>query len=168
MSYEAFQIPVRKASALVAGLKGLIHQKHQFRLMLFGHKAVETGAACLLLMVQGQLPQATLGHLAIASETGILTVFPLLGITLTRHARFFVNRWVSAFFVAACSFFADAIIHRSHYSGAYTEAALTAMGAFVLSVLISYTPLGKQLDRLAEAFVRTTGAESRQGNFATP
>jgi len=134
-------------------LKSLIHKKHQFRLALFGHKAVETGAACLFLMVQGQLGQATLGHFLTASETGVLTVFPLLGITLTRHARHFTNRWLSAAFVAICAFFADALIHRSHYSGEYTEAALTALGAFALSVITSYTPVGKQFDRLAEAFL---------------
>ena len=133
-------------------LNRTIPRKHQFRLMLFGHKAVETGAACLLLMVQGQLAQATLGHFLIASETGILTVFPLLGITWTRHARYFSNRWVSAVFVGLCAFFADAFIHASHYRGEYTEAALTSLGAFALSVVISYTPVGKQIDRLAEAF----------------
>jgi uncharacterized membrane protein len=130
-----------------------IPRKQQFRLMLFGHKAVEAGAACLLLMVQGQLAQATLGHFLIASETGILTVFPLLGITWTRHARHFSNRWASAVFVGVCAFFADAFIHASHYRGEYTEAAFTAFGAFALSVLISYTPVGKQIDRLAEAFL---------------
>src|SRR5438128_7949981 len=134
-------------------LKAAIHKRHQFRLMLCGHKAVETGAACLLLMVQGQLGQATLGHFLIASETGILTVFPLLGLTLTRHARHFANRWTSALFVAVCAFFADAVIHRSHYPGAYTEAALTAIGGFAISVGISYTAIGKQIDRLAEAFL---------------
>jgi len=130
-----------------------INKKHQFRLMLCGHKAVETGAACLLLMVQGQLAQATLGHFLVASETGVLTVFPLLGITLTRYARHFANRWASAAFVGVCAFFADAVIHRSHYPGEYTEALLTALGAFALSVVISYTPAGKQIDRLAEAFL---------------
>ena len=49
--------------------------------------------------------------------------------------------------------FADAVIHASHYPGAYTEAGLTAVGAFALSVVISYTPVGKQIDRLAEAFL---------------
>jgi hypothetical protein len=127
--------------------------KHKFRLMLFGHKAVETGAACLLLMVQGQLAQATLGHFLIASETGVLTVFPLLGITWTRHARHFSNRWLSALLVAVCAFFADAFIHASHYRGEYTEAALTAAGTFALSVVVSYTPVGKHIDRMAEAFL---------------
>ena len=153
MDFEVPHLPARGASALTMNLKRLIHKKHQFRLALCGHKAVETGAACLLLMLQGQLGQATLGHFLIASETGVLTVFPLLGITLTRHARHFANRWVSAIFVGVCAFFADAVIHRSHYPGEFTEAALTAIGAFALSVAISYTPAGKQIDRLAEAFL---------------
>jgi len=120
--------------------------------MLCGHKAVETGAACLILMVQGQLAQATASHFLIASETGLLTVFPLLGITWTRHARHYTNRWLSALFVGACAFLADAIIHRSHYTGEYTEAALTALAAAALSLIVSFTPLGKHIDHLAETF----------------
>ena len=138
----------------------LLHKKHQFRLALCGHKAVETGAACLMFMVQGQLGQATLGHFLIASETGLLTVFPLLGITLTRYARHFANRRVSATFVAVCAFLADALVHGSHYPGAYTEAALTALGAFGLSVAVSYTPVGKHMDRLAESFLHVDNATS--------
>lgn len=139
-------------------LKNLIHRKHQFRLMLCGHKVVETGTACLLLMVQGQIAEATLGHVLVAAKTGILTVFPLLGITLTRYARHFANRWMSALFVAACAFFADAVIHKSHYSGEYSEAAYTAAGTFLLSVAVSYTPIGKQIDRLAEVFLHENPA----------
>ena len=153
MDFEVPHLPIRGASALTMNLERLIHKKHQFRLALCGHKAVETGAACLLLMLQGQLGQATWGHFLIASETGVLTVFPLLGITLTRHARHFANRWVSAMFVGVCAFFADAVIHRSHYAGEFTEAAFTAIGAFTLSVVISYTPVGKQIDHLAEGFL---------------
>jgi hypothetical protein len=134
-------------------LKALRHRRHQFRLALCGHKVVETGAACLLFMVQGQLGEATLGHFLIASKTGVLTVIPLLGITLTRHARHFTNRWTSAMFVAACAFFADAVIHESHYPGAYTEAAFTALATFALSVIVSFTPVGEHVDRLAEAFL---------------
>jgi hypothetical protein len=133
--------------------KQFVHQRHQFRLALCGHKAIETGAACLLVMLQGQLAQATAGHFLVASKTGVLTVFPLLGITWTRHARHFANRWVSALFVAVCAFFADVVIHGSHYQGPYSEALFTAVGAFVLSVVISYTPIGKKIDHLAEAFL---------------
>ena len=157
MSTTAWKPEVAPASTYLfrarMSLKAAIHKRHQFRLMLCGHKAVETGAACLVFMVQGQLGQATLGHFLIAAKTGVLTVFPLLGITLTRHARHFANRWMSAIFVGACAFFADAVIHESHYPGAYTEALFTAAGAFALSVLLSYTALGKRIDRLAESFL---------------
>ena len=84
-------------------LTQLLHKNHQFRLALCGHKAAETAAACLIFMLEGQLGQATLGHFLIASVTGVLTVFPLLGITLTRFARHFANRWVCGTFVAVCA-----------------------------------------------------------------
>lgn len=133
-------------------LKAAIAKRHQFRVALCGHKAVETGAACLFFMVQGRLAEATLTHFAIASKTGVLTLVPLVGITLTRYARHFTNRWLSATFVAVCAFVADSVIHASHYQGEYTEALLTAIGAFALSVIVSYTPVGKHIDHLAETF----------------
>jgi hypothetical protein len=39
-----------------------------------------------------------------------------------------------------------------HYPGAFTEAALTGLGAFLFSLVISYARLGKRIDRLAEPF----------------
>ena len=134
-------------------VRGRIHDKHQFRLVLCGHKAVEVAAVCVLLMVQGDLAGVTLTHLAIASKTGLLGVFPLLGVTFTQQAHHLANRWTSSALVALCTFFADAAVHASHYPGAYTEAALTAAGAFAMSVAISFTPLGKRIDQLAESFV---------------
>jgi hypothetical protein len=133
------------------------HEKHQFRLALCGHKAVEASAVCLLLMVQGQLAMVTLTHVEIASKTGLLAVFPALGITFTRYAKHFANRWTSSAFLGICTFVADALAHESHYTWGYTreytEAALTGLGAFVFSVAVSYTPVGKYIDRLAESFL---------------
>lgn len=117
------------------------------------HKAVEAGAVCLVLMVQGDLAGLTLGHVGIASQTGALAVIPVLGVTLTRHARHLANRWTSSALLAVCTFAADAAMHESHYPGAYTEAALTALGAFVFSVVVSYTPIGKRIDHFAESFL---------------
>ena len=121
--------------------------------MMCGHKAIETGAVCLVLMVQGNVIAATLGHLLIASKTGVLAVVPVLVVTLTKHSRHLANRWTSSAILAICAFVADALIHESHYPGEYTEAAMTAVGAFLLSVAISYTPVGKYIDRLAESFL---------------
>jgi hypothetical protein len=135
------------------GKSQYLDDKNQFRLVLIGHKAVEVGIVCLLVMVKGHLGDVTLTHLLIATKTGLLTVCPALGVTFTRYARYFANRWSSSAFVGICTFFADALIHQSHYPGRYTDAILTAIGAFAFSILISYTPIGKQVDRLAEAFL---------------
>ena len=129
-------------------------------MVLCGHKAVEAGAVCMLLMVQGQLVAITATHLATAGKTGLLAILPVLGVSFTRHAQHFVNRWTTSALLAVCTFLADAIVHESHYPGEYTEATLTALGAFTLSVAISYTPLGKRIDRLAEDFLHDHGASS--------
>lgn len=131
----------------------LFNERHQFRPALCSHKAVEAGAVCVVLMVQGHLGDATLAHFAIAAKTGLLAVSPILGVTFSRYAGRLMNRWTSSAFFALCTFFADAVIHASHYLGAYTEAALTAVGAFGFSLAVSYTPVGGYIDRLAESFL---------------
>ena len=130
-----------------------IGEKHKYRLVLCGHKAVEAASVCMILMVQGNLMAITLTHLSLASRTGLLAVFPAIGLTFTRYAKHFANRWTSSIFFGLCTFLADSAIHPSHYPGAYTEAALTGLGAFVFSIVISYTPIGKRIDALAESFV---------------
>lgn len=109
----------------------------------------------MILMVQGNLPALTLTHLGIASETGVLAVIPLVGVTLTRYAGHLANRWTSSSLFAICTFFADALIHGSNYPGAYTEAALTGVGAFFFSVIVSYTSIGKRIESLAESFLHS-------------
>jgi len=80
-------------------------------------------------------------------------VLPVLGVTLTRYVRHLGDRWVSSALLAVCTFVADAAIHGSHYPGAYTEAALTAAGAFAFSLVVSYTPIGHRIDQLFEGFL---------------
>ena len=132
---------------------GGISKEQQYRLALCGHKAVEAGAVCMVLMVQGDLTAITLAHLVIATKTGVLAVIPALAVTFTKQVRHLLNRWTASVFLGVCTFLADAAIHASHYPGEYTEAALTGIGAFFFSVTVSYTPIGKKIDHLAEALV---------------
>jgi hypothetical protein len=132
---------------------GFFHERHQFRLALCGHKAVEAGAVCMVLMVQGHLGAITLAHLVIASKTGLLAVSPVLVVTFTNYARRLANKWTLSAFVGFCTFLADALVHPSHYPGEYTEAALTGLGAFVFSIVVAYTPIGKRIDQMAESFI---------------
>jgi hypothetical protein len=130
-----------------------IGHEQQFRLILCGHKAVEAGMACIILMVQGHLTAVTLAHILIASKTGFLAVSPAVAITFTRYARHFVNRWTASGFLGVCTFLADAVAHQSHLPGEYTEALLTGLGAFLFSVIISFTPVGRRIEHFAEVFL---------------
>ena len=103
-------------------------------------------------MVQGNLLALTAAHFLIATKTGLLAVSPAVGLTFTKQARHLVNRWTASALLGICTFAADALVHQSHYPGEYTEAALTGLGAFLFSLAISYTPLGKKIDHLAEDF----------------
>ena len=134
-------------------VRRFLDKRRQFCLALCGHKVVEAGAACLVLMIQGQLGEVTVAHLLIASKTGLLAVLPVLCITFTRHVRHLVNRWTSSLILGICTFAADVAIHQSHYPGKYTEAALTGVGAFVFSLLVSFTPIGRRIDELGETFL---------------
>jgi hypothetical protein len=64
-------------------------------------------------MVQGNLLALTLEHLALASKTGLLAVFPTMAVTFTPYARHFVNRWTSSAFLGVCTLLADAVVHLS-------------------------------------------------------
>ena len=129
------------------------HRRHQYRAALCGHKAVEAGAVCLLLMVGGDLGAVTFAHLGIAAKTGMLAVSPALAITFTQFAHRLRNRWTISVLLGGCTFVADVLIHGSHYPGAYTEATLTGFGTMVLSIAISYTRLGTHIDGLADGFL---------------
>jgi hypothetical protein len=148
----------RTVATIAMNLKSLLNERHQFRLALCGHKAIEAGTVCMFLMVQGHLGMITMVHVGIASKTGLLAVIPALGVTFTRYARYLTNRWFTSAFLGICAFFADAVAHQSHYPGEYTEAALTGLGAFGFSVAVSFTPLGKRIDRLTEHFLHHSPA----------
>src|SRR5262245_18541908 len=67
-TYAKLQLQSAATRTAVTG-KYLTRESHHFRLVLCGHKAVEAGAVCLVLMVQGHLADVTLAHLAIAAKT---------------------------------------------------------------------------------------------------
>jgi hypothetical protein len=141
------------------------HERHRFRLALCAHKAAEAGGVCLLLMVGGNLLALTPEHFVLATKTGLLSVFPALAVSFTPYARHLINRWTSSALLGVCTFLADAAVHPSHYAGHFTEAALTGLGAFGFSVAVSYTSVGKSIDRLAHAFLQHSdipAAEDRQ------
>jgi len=86
-------------------------------------------------------------------------------LTIRGYARHFENKWAAAMFFGLCAFFADGAIHASHYPGEYSEAALTGIGAFVLSLAVARTPLGKRVGAFAERVFHPPGGSGARTNL---
>jgi len=102
----------------------------------------EATPACLLVMVQGNIWLATLGHLQKALETGFITGLGVLILSLFTH-RWFSNKFVVAGISGGMCFAADLMVHPSHFGGVSTEAIVT--GAFTALISLAINILGKKL-----------------------
>jgi hypothetical protein len=101
----------------------------------------EASPACLLVMVQGNVWLATIGHLQKAVETGFITGAGVLILSLFTH-RWFSNKYVVAGITGGMCFVADLLVHPSHFGGATTEAIVT--GAFTGLISLAVNFIGKK------------------------
>jgi len=102
----------------------------------------EATPACLLVMVQGNIWLATLGHLQKALETGLLTGLGVLILSLCSH-RWFNNKYIVAAITGAMVFVADLIVHPSHFGSFATEAIVTGIITAIISLALNI--VGKKL-----------------------
>ena len=102
----------------------------------------EATPACLLVMVQGNIWLATMGHLQKALETGFLTGLGVLVLSFFSH-RWFSNQYIVAAITGAMVFVADLIVHPGHFGGFATEAIVT--GAFTAMISLVLNVTGKKL-----------------------
>jgi len=102
----------------------------------------EATPACLLVMVQGNIWLATMGHLQKALETGFLTGLGVLIFSLFSH-RWFNNQYIVAAIRGATVFVADLIVHPSHFGGFATEAIVTGIFTAIISLALNIA--GKKL-----------------------
>jgi len=102
----------------------------------------EATPACLLVMVQGNIWLATMGHLQKALETGLLTGLGVLILSLFSH-RWFNNKYIVAAITGAMVFVANLIVHPSHFGGFATEAIVT--GIFTAIISLALNIIGKKL-----------------------
>ena len=98
--------------------------------------------ACLLVMVQGNIWLATIGHLQKAVETGLITGLGVLIFSLFTH-RWFSNRYAVAGITGGMCFVADLLVHPSHFGGVSIEAIVT--GAFTGLISLAVNFVGKKL-----------------------
>jgi hypothetical protein len=97
----------------------------------------EATPACLLVMVQGNIWLATLGHLQKAAETGLITGVGVLIISFFTY-RWFGNKYVVAGITGGMCFIADLLIHPTHFGSYTTEAIVTGAVAAIISLAVNF------------------------------
>jgi len=101
----------------------------------------EATPACLLVMVQGNIWLATIGHLQKAVETGFITGVGVLVLSFFTHP-WLSNKYVVAGITGGMCFIADLLAHPSHFGTFTTEAIVT--GAFTAIISLALNFAGKK------------------------
>lgn len=95
----------------------------------------ESTMACLVTMVQGNLLALTLGHLLIASQTGVIAgAIATIGIVAAKTNQ----RWKISVILGLATGVVDYFVHPGMFGTAATEAIVTGVGAAVLSYLFGF------------------------------
>jgi len=97
----------------------------------------EATPACLLVMVQGNIWLATIGHVHKALETGLITGIGVLILSLFTY-RWFSNKYVVAGITGCMCFIADLLIHPTHFDSYTTEAIVTGAAVAIMSLAANF------------------------------
>ena len=124
----------------------------------FIENIAESGAACLVTMVQGNLLALGLSHWIIASQTGLVAgTAAATAITLAKTD----NRWVLAGILGLSTAIVDYFVHPGMIGeAAATEAIVTGLGAAVLS----YT-LGTMVIKIGQWRGNTAAASTSEADL---
>jgi len=112
------------------------------KIKIFVTPFCEATPACLLVMVQGNIWLATLGHFQKALETGFITGVGVLILSSFAY-RWFGNKYVVAGLTGSICFVADLLVHPSHFGSFTTEAAVTGTMTAIISLAVNF--IGKKL-----------------------
>ena len=112
------------------------------KLKMFITPFCESTPACLLVMVQGNIWLATIGHLQKAVETGLITGIGVLILSFFTH-RWLGNKYVVAAITGGMCFIADLLAHPSHFGDFTTEAIVTGVITGMISLAVNF--VGKKL-----------------------
>ena len=93
----------------------------------------ESSTACLVTMVQGNLLSLTVGHLAIASQTGVVAAAIASLALMFAHSR---SRWLIAAVLGVTTGIVDFFVHDGQFGPIAMEAIVTGLAAAVLSYIV--------------------------------
>lgn len=93
----------------------------------------EAAAACLVTMVQGNMLAITMGHLLIASQTGVIAgIIASVSILAARAER----RWVISLVLGVITAVVDYFVHPGMFGTVAVEAVVTGIAAALLSYIV--------------------------------
>ena len=93
----------------------------------------ESTTACLVTMVQGNFLALTLGHLLIASQTGVIAgAVASVAILLSRGNK----RWIISLLLGIATAVVDFFVHPGMFGPVAMEAIVTGIAAAALSYLV--------------------------------
>jgi len=84
------------------------------------------------MMVQGNMLAITLGHLAIASQTGVVAGAVATVVIVAARNRI---RWVISAVLGVVTAVVDYLVHPGQFGPVFAEALATGLGAGILSFL---------------------------------
>lgn len=93
----------------------------------------ESGSACLITMVQGNVLAIGIGHWVVASQTGLVAGATSVAALAVANTD---NRWAIAGILGAVTAIVDYFIHPSMIGDNLTEALITGTGAAALSLIV--------------------------------
>ena len=99
-------------------------------------------------MTQGDLSTITLGHWQIALSTGFAVGLLSVVLSFGKLSLIEATRWGIALIAFVGTTIADLLMHGTHFGAWWAEALVTGVGAAVLSLLVSYTPLNRVIGKL--------------------
>ena len=93
----------------------------------------ESTTACLVTMVQGNVLALGLGHLYIASQTGIAAgAIAYVAILFAKTGK----RWIISVVLGLATGIVDFVVHPGMFGTVATEAVVTGFAAAILSYLV--------------------------------
>ena len=112
----------------------MAEQNKKDRFKPFAEYLAESTTACLVTMVQGNFLALTLGHLFIASQTGLIAgAIAAITLAFARTDR----RWIISAVLGVSIAVVDYFVHPGMFGTVVTEAVVTGIAAAVLSYLVS-------------------------------
>lgn len=100
------------------------------KLAPFAEYLAESTTACLITMVQGNFLALTVGHLLIASQTGVIAgAIAAVTLTVAKTDR----RWIVSIVLGMSTGVVDYFVHPGMFGTIVTEAVVTGIAAALLS-----------------------------------